>query len=106
MATPLYSYVFQPLWSRLFPEITPELFKFRQDDPSLPFSSDRHVLGTLAVYLILVHGGQWVMKSSRIPAIRFKWLFFLHNALLSLGSALLLGLILENLLPRLLSEGS
>lgn len=54
---------------------------------------------------MLVHGGQWIMKNPRIPAFRLSGFFFIHNAILTAFSFLLLALITENIVPRLLKNG-
>lgn len=44
------------------------------------------------------------MKAVKIP-IQSKVIFFLHNAILSVASAYLLGLFLENLIPMIYNHG-
>lgn len=105
--TPIYTYVFQPAWTYLFPKVVPEFFHFPSRDATvrLPFSTIESVLVTLAVYVVLVHLGQWLFRQRWMPTLQLRPLFFLHNSILSAISLLLLLMILENLGPRLLRHG-
>lgn len=62
-----------------------------------PLSTQPVVLGVLAAYLATVFGIREVMKTRQPQKLTF--LFQVHNALLSSGSALLLALMLEEIVP-------
>lgn len=71
-----------------------------------PFSTPTEVVLAAAGYLLVVLGGQQVMR--HFPAVPAHWLrlpFLLHNLLLSLGSLILLVLYLERTIPFLMSHG-
>ncbi|GAA5832293.1 hypothetical protein JCM11251_004310 [Rhodosporidiobolus azoricus] len=70
---------------------------------SSPLSTHAEVVVAVAVYLIVIFGGQALMRGSK--PYRFKPLFMLHNFLLSSGSALLLALMLEEILPIVWNHG-
>lgn len=54
MATPVYDFVFQPVWTRLFPNVIPERFLF-PGNRELPFSDQSVVFWTLGIYLGIFH---------------------------------------------------
>ncbi|WFD24185.1 very-long-chain 3-oxoacyl-CoA synthase [Malassezia equina] len=71
-----------------------------------PMSTLPEVLAGAAGYLIIVLGGQQVMRL--FPAVPAHWLrlpFLVHNLLLSLGSLLLLLLYLERVIPFMATYG-
>eukprot|EP01104_Vermistella_antarctica_P005319 TRINITY_DN157_c1_g1_i1.p1 TRINITY_DN157_c1_g1~~TRINITY_DN157_c1_g1_i1.p1 ORF type:complete len:324 (+),score=70.42 TRINITY_DN157_c1_g1_i1:154-1125(+) len=59
-------------------------------------------LGMLG-YMSLLFVLEKLMKDR--PPMTFKWIFAIHNLFLSLVSAVLLGLILENIVPRIWANG-
>lgn len=62
-----------------------------------PLSTQPVVLGILAGYLATIFGIREIMKTRQPQKLTF--LFQVHNALLSSGSALLLVLMLEEIVP-------
>lgn len=62
-----------------------------------PLSTQPVVLGILAGYLATIFGIREIMKTRQPQKLTF--LFQVHNALLSSGSALLLALMLEEIVP-------
>jgi fatty acid elongase 3 len=62
-----------------------------------PLSSQPVVIGILAGYLATIFGIREFMKTRQPQKLTF--LFQVHNAILSSGSALLLALMLEEILP-------
>ncbi|WFD28083.1 very-long-chain 3-oxoacyl-CoA synthase [Malassezia nana] len=71
-----------------------------------PMSTPKEVVLGAAAYLVLVLGGQQVMRHfSPVPAHWIRLPFLLHNLLLSLGSLLLLVLYLERVIPHIFSHG-
>ncbi|KAF8203660.1 elongase of fatty acids [Pholiota molesta] len=68
-----------------------------------PLSTDKAVLSALATYLVTIFSIQAFMKS-RQP-LKLTTLFQIHNVILSSGSALLLALMLEEILPVVWNRG-
>ncbi|PWN30010.1 GNS1/SUR4 membrane protein [Jaminaea rosea] len=64
-----------------------------------PFSTFTGVAFTMAMYLTVVLGGRELMRKYRIAPMELRKPFVLHNVALSLGSALLLACMLEEILP-------
>ena len=62
-----------------------------------PLSTQPVVIGVLAGYLATIFGIREIMKTRQPQKLTF--LFQVHNVLLSSGSALLLALMLEEILP-------
>lgn len=90
----LYDILVEPVSSKF--DFDPRKFNFNQD--GVPLNSNIPVMTTLAVYFAMVH---------LMPRFNFKLklIFFLHNAILSLGSLILLALMLENLIPKISDNG-
>ena len=68
-----------------------------------PLSTTPAVLSTMAVYLTTIFSIQYLMRDTQ-PYVLLTW-FRAHNIILSLGSALLLALMLEEIVPILLQHG-
>jgi hypothetical protein len=64
-----------------------------------PFSTNLQVFGVAALYLTVILGGREIMQRFKIPPQQLKGPFLLHNIALSLGSGLLLALMLEEIVP-------
>lgn len=64
-----------------------------------PFSTPTQVFGIGALYLATIFGGREIMQRFKIPPQQLKGPFLLHNIALSLGSGILLALMLEEILP-------
>lgn len=99
----VFDTLFAPYWKALFPAHNPDTFRFATT--TLPFTSQQEVVLTLIVYFIAVHLGQRVIRWLDIRPLSLKWLFFLHNAVLSAGSLLLLAMIVEIALPKISEFG-
>ncbi|BGP12818.1 hypothetical protein JCM10213_008079 [Rhodosporidiobolus nylandii] len=70
---------------------------------SSPLSTHTEVFAAISFYLAVIFGGQAWMSGSK--PYRFKPLFMLHNFLLSAGSALVLALMLEEIVPIVWKHG-
>ena len=71
-----------------------------------PLSTLPAVIGMSVLYLVVVLGGQELMRSRpAVPSQYLKIPFLVHNVLLSVGSGLLLALMLEDVLPFLWAHG-
>ncbi|EIM83410.1 elongase of fatty acids ELO [Stereum hirsutum FP-91666 SS1] len=68
-----------------------------------PLSNQSTVVGTLVGYLVTIFSIREIMKTRQ--AKRLQYLFQLHNLLLTSGSALLLVLMAEEILPILWKNG-
>ncbi|GBE77948.1 GNS1/SUR4 membrane protein [Sparassis latifolia] len=68
-----------------------------------PLSTPQEVFPTLAGYLVTIFSIRHVMKDR--PPFKLQFLFQVHNALLSIGSAVLLALLLEQILPMAWKHG-
>lgn len=64
-----------------------------------PFSTAFQVFGVGSLYLITVLGGREIMQRFKIAPMQFKSAFLIHNIALSVGSGILLALMLEEILP-------
>jgi len=64
-----------------------------------PFSTPLQVFGVGALYLATIFGGREIMQRFKIPPQQLKGPFLFHNIALSLGSGLLLALMLEEIVP-------
>jgi len=69
-----------------------------------PLSTWTPVCATLITYLAVIFGTREVMKDR--PPQRLNTLFRIHNVILSAGSALLLALMLEEILPIWWNQGT
>jgi hypothetical protein len=99
----VYDALFKPYWTAWMPGQNPDRFRF--DNTSLPLTTQTEVVYTLLGYLVVIHLGQRILAALNARPLTLKWLFFAHNALLSVGSALLLAMILEIMVPRVISHG-
>ncbi|KAJ3091831.1 hypothetical protein HK102_013293 [Quaeritorhiza haematococci] len=81
--------------------INPDEFEFQK----MPLSTRQEVATYFIAYLCVILGGQWFMKTSVSSPLHLKAIFFLHNAFLSIISALLLAMFLEILVPMLMQHG-
>jgi len=68
-----------------------------------PLSTDAAVGTALAAYLVTIFSIQALMKNR--PAYKFQTIFQAHNVILSSGSALLLALMLEEIVPMIWNHG-
>ncbi|KAG0296213.1 hypothetical protein BGZ98_001065 [Dissophora globulifera] len=68
-----------------------------------PLSTQQEVAMWTITYLVVIFGGRQIMKSQE--AFKLKYLFILHNFLLTVASGALLALFIENLLPILTKHG-
>jgi hypothetical protein len=94
MQQPFFEYLVKPVANYY----KYDLSKFSFNDPTVPLTSASEVIAALAIYYSMVY---FLPRQS----YKLKWLFFAHNALLSVGSFILLALILESLLPQFLDNG-
>ncbi|GAA6001722.1 hypothetical protein JCM10207_002283 [Rhodosporidiobolus poonsookiae] len=93
--------VYQALQSLPLPALPANIVRWIPG--SSPFSTHAQVTVAVAVYLAVIFGGQAMMRGSK--PYRFKPLFMLHNFLLSSGSALVLALMLEEIVPIIWKHG-
>ncbi|TFK89950.1 elongase of fatty acids ELO [Polyporus arcularius HHB13444] len=68
-----------------------------------PLSTPQQVFPTLAAYLVIIFGIQAWMKNK--PPYRLQFLFRFHNAFLTIGSLLLVLLIMEEVVPAVYKHG-
>ncbi|ORX91064.1 GNS1/SUR4 membrane protein [Basidiobolus meristosporus CBS 931.73] len=68
-----------------------------------PLSTVPEVAGTCILYLVVIFGGQYLMKNRK--PFQLEFLFKLHNLFLTTLSAALLLLIAENIIPIVWNEG-
>jgi fatty acid elongase 3 len=68
-----------------------------------PFSTNKSVCWAIVVYLVTIFGIQEYRKNR--PALKLTALFQTHNIILTVGSAVLLLLVLEEALPILWKHG-
>ncbi|KAL5534238.1 hypothetical protein ACEPAG_700 [Sanghuangporus baumii] len=68
-----------------------------------PLSTSNSVAGALTSYLAIIFGIRHLMKSQ--PPIRLQFLFQLHNVVLSVGSGILLVLMVEEIAPIVWKHG-
>ncbi|KAJ3274192.1 hypothetical protein HK104_004155 [Borealophlyctis nickersoniae] len=90
--------------NQLLEKFSVQFFGWHPDNFSFtkaPLSTRPEAAKWAVAYLAIVLGGQAFMKAAVSKPISFKYIFFLHNALLSLGSAILLLLMVENVAPML-----
>jgi len=80
---------------------SPQDFRFVQG--VTPISTLKETLGILIAYYIIIFGGREFMKNR--PAYKLNGLFMIHNLYLTIISAGLLALFIEQLLPTLLRHG-
>lgn len=78
----------------------PKAFEFNQD---LPLSTTYPVVGAIALYYVIIFGGREVMRN--FSAVRLNVLFQIHNFFLTVWSALLLLLLVEQLTPIIVRHG-
>ncbi|CDZ97064.1 Fatty acid elongase [Phaffia rhodozyma] len=70
---------------------------------STPLSTVKSVTLAMITYFIVIFSGRELMR--KMPPFKMQFLFQAHNLLLSLGSGLLLALMLEELLPMIGGSG-
>jgi hypothetical protein len=68
-----------------------------------PLSTNKEVIVSCITYFVVIFGGQFLMKNS--APMQLKFLFQTHNFLLTVASASLLLLFVEQLSPILLNNG-
>ncbi|PPQ64265.1 hypothetical protein CVT24_008403 [Panaeolus cyanescens] len=68
-----------------------------------PLSTDQVVISALVTYLVVIFSIQWFMKDKQ--PLKLTALFQIHNVILSSGSALLLALMLEEIVPKIWNNG-
>ncbi|ODN83978.1 hypothetical protein, variant [Cryptococcus amylolentus CBS 6039] len=68
-----------------------------------PLSTQKAVVAAIGTYLLIIFGGREIMKNR--PAFKLQIPFQIHNVYLTLGSGLLLALMLEEIIPMYLRHG-
>ncbi|WVQ96943.1 hypothetical protein IAU59_004052 [Kwoniella sp. CBS 9459] len=68
-----------------------------------PLSTQKEVVAAIGTYLLVIFGGREIMKSRQ--AFKLTGPFRFHNIYLTLGSGLLLALMLEEIVPIFLKHG-
>ena len=92
--------IFEKLWSS-FRSFPPQDFQFERG--KTPMSTLRETSAVLVSYYIIIFGGRELMKNR--PAFKFGLVFKLHNLILTVLSAGLLSLFIEQLAPTLWRHG-
>lgn len=81
----------------------PSQFEFKQGD--LPLSTLKPVLSMIAFYYFVIFGGRWFIKKLGIKPLVLNGLFQIHNLFLTTLSFTLLVLMVEQLVPMILTHG-
>ena len=89
------------LLSQIPYRLPPHLYSYVK--AQTPLSTDKSVVSALVAYLTVIFGIQAFQKNR--PAQKLTTLFQAHNVFLSVGSALLLALMLEEILPIMWKHG-
>lgn len=89
------------LLSKIPYRLPPHLYSYTKG--VTPLSTDSSVIAALVVYLVTIFGIQALQRNR--PAYKINALFQVHNVVLSVGSALLFVLMLEEILPILWNHG-
>ncbi|KAJ1516604.1 hypothetical protein HMI54_008837 [Coelomomyces lativittatus] len=80
-----------------------------KDEPflfdELPFSSIQSIIFIFFGYLIVIFGGQWLLRTFKFKPFPLKFPFFIHNLLLSMFSGALLLAFVEQLYPMYQQHG-
>jgi len=93
-----------PIFTNIFTKLTgqdPKDFRFKQGN--VPLSQLHEVVFGFALYLTVVFSIQHIMKKHN--PIRLKWFNFLHNCILCVGSAILVTLFMEIIIPMIYHHG-
>ncbi|KAI5452552.1 Fatty acyl-CoA elongase/Polyunsaturated fatty acid specific elongation enzyme [Naganishia albida] len=92
------------LLSSVTPDSLKPSYRFTHWVPgSTPLSTNTEVVTAIATYLVIIFGGRELMRN-RAP-FKLQFLFRVHNFLLSAGSAILLALMLEEIVPIFAKNG-
>ncbi|KAI9226093.1 MAG: fatty acid elongase [Piptocephalis tieghemiana] len=70
-----------------------------------PLSTLREVLISCSLYLVVIFGGQFLMRRYVEKPMRLLNISRIHNIFLSLGSAILFGLMVQEVLPIIVNHG-
>jgi len=89
------------LLSQIPYRLPPHLYSYVK--AQTPLSTDKSVVSALVAYLTVIFGIQAFQKNR--PARKLTTLFQAHNVILSVGSALLLALMLEEIVPIIWKHG-
>jgi hypothetical protein len=76
---------------------------FRFVSGETPISTLKEAGGLIVAYYAIIFGGRAIM--TQLPAFKFRFLFQLHNLLLTVVSGSLLLLFIEQLVPTLYRNG-
>ncbi|KAL7423618.1 Fatty acyl-CoA elongase/Polyunsaturated fatty acid specific elongation enzyme [Cryptotrichosporon argae] len=68
-----------------------------------PLSTQKAVVAAIGTYLLVIFGGRELMRPFK--PFKLTFLFQVHNVILTVGSAILLALILEDVVPLVLRHG-
>ncbi|KAL2001493.1 hypothetical protein VTN02DRAFT_1675 [Thermoascus thermophilus] len=93
-----------PIFDKAFTSVvgySPTQFQFVEG--VTPMSTFKETAAALVTYYIIIFGGREVMKN--FPALKLNGLFMIHNFYLTVISAILLALFIEQLLPTLWRHG-
>jgi hypothetical protein len=93
-----------PIFDKAFTAIKgyhPQDFRFQPQ--VTPFSSLKEAVTTIIAYYIIIFGGRELMKNR--PPMKLNGLFMIHNFYLTVISAVLLALFVEQLVPTVYRHG-
>ncbi|MCJ1364016.1 hypothetical protein MMC16_003125 [Acarospora aff. strigata] len=93
-----------PIFDKVFSMVkgySPQDFRFVQGGS--PMSTFKETAGILVAYYAIILGGRELMKNR--PAYKLNGLFMIHNLYLTIISAVLLALFIEQLLPTVWRHG-
>lgn len=75
------------------------------DPPATPLSTMTSAFAAIATYLAVLYGGSTIMKGRQPFGSSLKFPFLVHNIALTIGSGLLLAVMLEEIIPILRHGG-
>ncbi|KAG4103386.1 GNS1/SUR4 membrane protein [Neocallimastix lanati (nom. inval.)] len=79
--------------------------KFTFENKVSPFTTNKEVFIGFCTYFVIIFGIQAIMRKFNVKPLQLKWLFFVHNCILTVVSAALLTGFAYNLFPIMRKHG-